>query len=213
MVNVADEKNLGIWGAVVALVGSFIPYAGSVISLVGFIMVLVALHRIGEKVGDDRPFKNYLYAVIASMSVLIIILVLAIGLFGISGMGLKTSESISGSVTVTPGENVAITHEYMEPETGFVMSIVGILLLVVLVVIVIAYFEMKAWSAMYEITGTKEFSDAANWFKWGAVTAIVLIGFLLILVAKIFVIMGFSNMPEEVGDKGTGEEHQEPFVW
>ncbi len=205
MVNVAGEKNLGMWGAVIALVGSFIPYVGIVISLVGFILVLVALHRVGEAVEDDRPFRNYLYAVITLMSVLILVLVVLLSLTGLASMGVQTSESFSGSTTVTPGENVVITQNYSGSNTGIVMSIFGMLLLVVAVAIVSAYFEMKAWSAMYEITGTKEFKDAASWFKWGAITAIIMVGLLLILVARIFVILGFNNMPEELnveGEKG-----------
>ncbi|WP_297499159.1 DUF996 domain-containing protein, partial [Thermococcus sp.] len=101
--------------------------------------------------------------------------------------------------------NVVITQNYSGSNTGIVMSIFGMLLLVVAVAIVSAYFEMKAWSAMYEITGTKEFKDAASWFKWGAITAIIMVGLLLILVARIFVILGFNNMPEELnveGEKG-----------
>ncbi|WP_297419813.1 DUF996 domain-containing protein [Thermococcus sp.] len=205
MVNVAGEKNLGMWGAVIALVGSFIPYVGIVISLVGFILVLVALHRVGEAVEDGRPFRNYLYAVITLMSVLILVLVVSLSLTGLASMGVQTSESFSGSTTVTPGENVVITQNYGGSNTGIVMSIFGMLLLVVAVAIVSAYFEMKAWSAMYEITGTKEFKDAASWFKWGAITTIILVGLLLILVARIFVILGFNNMPEELnveGEKG-----------
>jgi flagellar biosynthesis/type III secretory pathway M-ring protein FliF/YscJ len=87
--------------------------------------------------------------------------------------------------------------------------VVGSIFLVFIVVVIAAaigaYFEMRAWRAMYEITGTKSFDDAANWFKWGAITAIVIIGFLLMFIARIFVILGFSNMPEELEEKPQAE--------
>jgi len=35
LVNVRSEKNLGMWGTVLVLVGGLIPYAGSVLALVG----------------------------------------------------------------------------------------------------------------------------------------------------------------------------------
>lgn len=198
MVNVRSEKSLGMWGTVLVLVGGLIPYAGSVLALVGFILVLVALHGIGKAVGDNRPFRYYLYAAIVSMSVLIIDFLVFLGLAGIVGTGVHTSEGFSGQAPITPGENIAITHSYGGPASIGVVSVFGILLLVILMAVISAYFEMKAWGAMYEITGTKEFGDAANWFKWGAITAVVILGLLLILVARVLVILGFNNMPEEL---------------
>jgi uncharacterized membrane protein len=203
-VNVRSEKNLGMWGSILALLGGFIPYLGSVLALVGFILVLVSLHGIGKAVGDDRPFKNYLYALIAGIAVLIAIAFVVLAVFGLSSTGIAVHEEFSGPITVTPGETV-ITHEVESSPTLAIGMVALAFLLVVAVVIISAYFEMRAWSAMYEITGTKEFSDAANWFRWGAMTAIVLVGFLLILIARIFVILGFSNMPEELEEKGPAE--------
>jgi len=211
-VNVRSEKNLGMWGSILALLGGFIPYFGGVLALVGLILVLVALHGIGKATGDDRPFKNYLFAFIAGIAVLIAIAFVVLAVFGFSSMGIAVHEEFSRPITVTPGETV-ITHE-VESSPPLALGMVALVfLLVVAVVIISAYFEMRAWSAMYEITGTKEFSDAANWFKWGAMTAIVLIGFLLIFIARIFVILGFSNMPEEVGERNpAGIPMETPIV-
>ena len=198
-VNVRSEKNLGMWGSILGLLGVFIPYLGSILALVGFILVLVALHGIGRATGDERPFKNYLFAFIAGIAVLILFIFAIFATFGLTSSAVSIHGEFSGPITVTPGGSMDITHEYTEALPFAVIS--GIFLLVVLIAVVNAYFEMKAWRAMYEITGTKAFDDAANWFKWGAVTAIVLVGLLLMFIARIFVVLGFSNMPEELEEK------------
>ncbi|NJE30963.1 DUF996 domain-containing protein [Thermococcus sp. 18S1] len=177
VVDVSSEKSMGMWGAILSLVGSFVPYIGSVISLIGFVLMLLALKGISDAVGDERPFKNYLYGVIFAIGSLLVILALVFGTFALVPAGWRLSESA--------GIGLAITFFIL-----FVILIVGA-----------AYFQKRAWLAMYEITGTKEFKDAATWVWWGALTAVILIGFLLLLIARIFVIIAFNNMPKELGEE------------
>ena len=200
-VNVRSEKNLGMWGSILAIIGGFVPYVGSVLALVGLILVLVALHGIGNAVGDDRPFRNYLYAIIAAIAIVILLVAVFFTMFLSLSPEVHEEVHIEDIHTVGPGETL-ITHEIEDSPPELVLSSIALVFILVVVAVAIgAYFEMRAWEAMYEITGTKEFRDAANWFKWGAITAIVLIGFLLLFIARIFVILGFSNMPEELEEK------------
>ncbi|WP_232473415.1 DUF996 domain-containing protein [Thermococcus thioreducens] len=202
-VDVSSEKNLGLWGSIIGLVGAFVPYLGSVLALVGFILVLVALKGIGDKVKDDRPFKYYLLAFISAIGVVVIFaIVVFTSLFAFSGFGVI--EETHSLVTTPEGETVVMPpHEVQHSSPTFVIA--GVFLFFLVVMIVVAYFEMKTWGAMYEITGTKEFNDASTWYKWGAITAIILVGFLLMFIGRIFVILGFSNMPKELEQKGTGD--------
>ncbi len=200
-VNVRSEKNLGMWGSILALLGGFVPYIGSVLALVGLILVLVALHGIGNAVGDDRPFRNYIYAIIAIIAMVILLIVAFFTTFLSLTPAVHEEIHVEEMHAISPGETV-ITHEIEDSIPASVVgSIVLVFIMVAIATAVGAYFEMRAWRAMYEITGTKEFDDAANWFKWGAITAIVLIGFLLMFIARIFVILGFSNMPEELEER------------
>lgn len=197
MVDVSSEKNLGLWGSVLGLVGGFIPYLGTVLSLVGLVLVLVALHGIGKKLNDYRPFNNYLLAVVVGIGVLILGILVVFGVIAISTQGTSYEEYSSGDLTITPGESYE-TVEYPgwgEFEWGI---IIGFLVLVIVMAVINAFFQSRAWGAMHEITGVKEFGDAANWFRWGAFTAVVFVGLLLILIGHIFVILGFNNMPTEI---------------
>ncbi|MCD6373553.1 MAG: DUF996 domain-containing protein [Thermococcus sp.] len=188
-VNVSSEKNMGMWGAILGLVGGFIPYVGSVLSLVGFILMLLALKGISDAVNDERPFKNYLYGVIFAVGGLIIFVALLVGTFAL------------------------VPDEWHPSESAGMGLVILFFVLFVALIIGAAYFEKRAWLAMYEITGTKEFRDAATWTWWGALTAIVFIGLLLLLVARVFVIIAFNNMPGEIGEE-TGQTPTEEFaVW
>ncbi|WP_297463643.1 DUF996 domain-containing protein [Thermococcus sp.] len=197
-VNVRSEKNLGLWGSILSLLGVFVPYIGNVLSLVGLILVLVALHGIGKAVGDDRPFRYYLYAVLSWIAAIIVLVLVVLAMFLSTGPVLHWGISADGAI---PGEPWIgpMGHE-MEPHPWIGLGAVVLIILVLIIAVVVSvYFEIKTWRAMYEITGTKEFDEAATWFKWGAITLIFVVGLLLLLIAKIFVILGFSNMPEELG--------------
>lgn len=194
-IDVSGERNLGLWGSVLALLGGFVPYLRSVLGLIGFVMVLMALKGISDKVGDDRPFRNYLFVFVSGVAVVVLILFLIFG----SLSGLWRAEIHEETHWGAPGGSTSADYEMHVP----LPIISGIVLLFILMVIVMAYFEIKTWEAMYEITGTREFGDAANWFKWGAVTSIVLVGLLLLFIARIFVILGFHSMPDELEEKGT----------
>ena len=182
-VDVKTEKTLGLVGSVLTLVGGFlgvIPYVGVFMgstSLIGFVLVLIALKGIGDKFGDDRPFKYYLYSVIVAF-----VAVIALVIFVVMGI-----------LMLPEGE------EFSDP-----MAVMGIGLILAAFVIFVAlliigvYFEKQAWEAMYELTGVKEFHETAKWLWWGALTAIILVGLVLLLVASIFQIIAFANLPEEL---------------
>ncbi|WP_456423872.1 DUF996 domain-containing protein [Thermococcus sp.] len=195
-IDVSSEKNLGLWGSIIGLIGAFVPYLGRVLALVGFILVLVALKGIGDKVNDDRPFKYYLFAFISAIGVAILFsIAILTSLFAFSGPGVIGETHFS--VITSEGETFIMPpHEVQHSSPTFLIA--GIFLFFIVIMMIIAYFEMKTWDAMYDITGTKEFREASNWYKWGAITAIILVGILLMLLGKIFVILGFSNMPSEL---------------
>jgi len=169
--NLRSEKTLGLIGSVLVLLGvlGIVPYIGvpiGTVSLVGTLLILVALHGIGNKLGDERPFRNYLYSVVLGFAALVIPLVLL----------------LIGALN--------------DLEVGLVVAAVAMIALV----IASAHYARKAWTAMYEITGTKEFLDAAKWTWWGALTIPLIIGLLLLLIANIFLVLAFANMPEELGE-------------
>ncbi|NJE42307.1 DUF996 domain-containing protein [Thermococcus sp. GR6] len=186
-IDVKNEKNFGLWGSILALVAAFmgaIPYIGvfgSTLSLIAFILVLLALKGIGNKVGDERPFKYYLYSVIVAIAGVVFAIVLI----------------LIGAITLPKG---GMNEPY---ETfGIGMVLLGIILIIAVFILAV-YFQKQAWEVMYEITGVEEFQKTAKWLWWGALTLIILIGSILLLIAAIYQIIAFSNMPEELEFRGT----------
>ncbi len=197
-VDIRSERNLGLIGSILAIVSGFfgvVPYVGmfgSALSLVAFILILLALKGIGDKVGDDRPFRYYLYGVIVAFAGIILAVILVV-----LGLVFMPSRHMSYEIT------------HIEAAAGF--AVFGVVFLMALIIIGIAvltaYFQKQAWEAMYEITGVREFHETAKWLWWGALTLIVVVGAILLLIAAIYQIIAFSNLPEvlEVGGESRGE--------
>ncbi|WP_457752454.1 DUF996 domain-containing protein [Thermococcus sp.] len=187
-VELKTEKTLGLVGSILILVGGFvgvIPYIGAfmgTVSLVGLILVLISLKGIGDKLGDDRPFRYYLYSVIVAFvgAIILIVFVLA-------------------GVLMLPG------HErFSDPFAWMGLGmIISAFVLFVVFLIVGVYFEKQAWESVYELTGVREFHDTAKWLWWGALTAIILIGLLFLLIAAIYQIIAFANLPESIETERT----------
>ena len=196
MVDLRSERNLGLVGSVLVLVGGFIgviPYMGAfkgALSLVGEILVLIALKGIGDKLGDDRPFRYYLYSVVVFFAgLLLAVILMIVGVFSLSGSTMAFGHPLRSAMGVFGATMVALGG----------LAVVAVLILGV-------YFAIKAWRAAYEVTGVEEFNQVATWTKWGVITLIIFVGVMLLLIAAVYQIIAFANLPEELGpprDTGT----------
>jgi len=189
-VDIHTEKKLGLLGSVIALIGGVInraflhvPYLWHSISpvmLIACILLLISLRGISSKTSDSRPFNNYLIS--SATWVFFNIAATAVFLAGISRI---TNELNLGTDSV----NILYIHDPIAR-----IFIISAIFLVLVGLSISFYFEKKTWWTMYEITGIKEFDNAATWFKWGTLTTIVFIGFLFVFIARVFVIIAFNKM-------------------
>ena len=193
--DVRREKSLGLVGSILLIVGGFlgvIPYVGAFLgttSLIGQVLILIALKGLGDKLGDDRPFRYYLYSV-----------VIAIGLAAISIV------LILVGILSAPG-----FVDHPEGLNAIGIGMIGAALLLIIAGAIIGiYFTIKAWRATYEITHVEEFKKTANFLMWGAITLIILVGVILLLVAAVYQILAFANMPEELNVRGDKEPEEVP---
>ncbi len=193
--DVRREKSLGLVGSILLIVGGFlgvIPYVGAFLgttSLIGQVLILIALKGLGDKLGDDRPFRYYLYSV-----------VIAIGLTAVSIV------LILVGVLSAPG-----FVDHPEGLNAIGIGMIGAALLLIIAGAIIGiYFTIKAWRATYEITHVEEFKKTADFLMWGAITLIILVGVILLLVAAVYQILAFANMPEELNVRGDKEPEEVP---
>ena len=184
---------MGGVGSILVLL-SFVPYVGFILGLAGFVMVLLAVKQISEVVKDKEIFHNVLMAVIFQIVGSVISVLVVIGSFfafvGSQAMMAPFGSSFDGFGG--PGILGA----------GAVMAVLGSLLagLVAMwiVLIIAARFLRKGYERIADKTGTETFRSVGRWYYYGAWLAIVLVGFvlILILIAAILQIVAFFSLPE-----------------
>ena len=107
-----NAKMFGGIGSILMLVGFFIPSIGLIVTLVGAILVIIAVKQISEELKDDDIFKNYLmYFIlfIISLAALFSILLLTAGAaFSGSLTDILSSQTGGGFDPSTITENMDI---------------------------------------------------------------------------------------------------------
>ncbi len=202
VIDISSERNLGLVGSLLAL-AAFIPKIGGIISLLSPILILISLNGIGNKLGDEGPFKDYLKGFIIGL------------VLGFIGGALIISAAL---ISFQSPEQFPMHFTYDEGHGGLTDKgealILSGLIIVLLAIILAAYFEKKAWMGMYRITGVKEFENTAKFLWWGVLTLVILVGVILLLVAWVYQIIAFSNLPRQIRKKSPSlEESFEEVVW
>jgi uncharacterized membrane protein len=160
-VSLDSNKTLGGIGAILLA----IPF----LSLIGIILVLIAMKGMGEYYNDDDIFKNALYGFIFGF-VGVVALVAVILMFAF------------GFATISP---------FITPFAGFGLFILAIIVLYGFSLIA-AIFYKKSFDNLSEKSGEQMFSTAGLILLIGA--AIPIIGEILKFVAWILAAVGFFNV-------------------
>ena len=63
MATLEQARTFGGIGSILMIL-TIVPFAGPILGIIGFVLVLIAVKYISEIVGDPSIFKNYLIAVI-----------------------------------------------------------------------------------------------------------------------------------------------------
>lgn len=187
MQNIAQKelsraKTLGGVGAILTLL-LFVPYyIGSVLVIIGWIMILIAVKDISEAVQDRSIHNNALVsAILAIIGAVTFAVVVAAAFFAILGLG--TFPTTAGST----------------PPTGFfgilAAALVG-LAAVWVIGIVGSYFLYKSFKGISAKLPVGLFGTGALLYFIGSILTIILIGFILIFIAQILFIVAFFSIPD-----------------
>ena len=170
--DIKDAKLMGGIGSILALL-SFIPKAGWIISLVGFILVIIAIKKLTDATNRDDVFNDYLKGAIINIVGSIII------------------AFVGGAFVI-----MAIMRRHAGvPNFG---AIVIFLLIASIVMIIGTYFMKKGLFGLSEATGEKNFATAGNLLFWGAILLIIVIGGIVSLIGYIFQIIAFFSLPDTI---------------
>jgi uncharacterized membrane protein len=169
MASLSQAKTLGGVGAILI----FIPF----VSIVGYILIILAIRDISQDMKDKSIFNNVVIAAVT----------------GIIG-------AVAGAAVFIFG---AATSVFTGGVSAFAGIIVG-LLIVWVFLIISAIFLRKAYNSISMELGVKMFGTAATLYLVGAVLTIVLVGFLVLFIAQILQAVAYFQIPDVAPMQGAG---------
>jgi uncharacterized membrane protein len=185
MASLSQAKTLGAVGSILVLLTA-VPTAGSLLGIVGFVMMLLAIKDISEVVGDRSIFNNMLVAVGLAIVAIVVGTLVVVGSV-LRFVGLK-------ALNIGPNFNPSTVP------TGDWVGLVGSILLGLAVVWVImlvsAVYVRRTYQSMASKLGVANFGTAGLLYLIGAATTIILVGFVLLLVAQVMVMVAFFSIEE-----------------
>jgi len=187
MSSISQAKTLGEVGSLLVVL-ALIPGIGWLIGLIGFILVLIAIKYISDSLADGSIFNNMIISVITAIAGFIVGgLFIFATVFSFIGL----NWSVPNLVPIVPPSNI--------PPGDIIRLILAILTGLAVVwacFIVSAIFLRKSYRAISMKLNVGMFSTAATLYLVGAVTTIVVIGFVILIVAEILQIVAFFSMSE-----------------
>jgi len=170
--DIKSAGTLGLVGIMLMLVG-LIPYT-EVLSIVGLILVLIALNKLSKAYGNDAIWRNALYGFVMGI-VGAVVLVIAVFVY------------------IIP----IFTMNALSPY-GFGLSILVffvVLWIIAYVFVILEYrFFRDAYRELARSSGINDFNDAAKWYWYGALLFIIIVGAILILVGHVYALLGYNKL-------------------
>lgn len=195
-----SSKTLGGIGSILLLIGVIPfgqPYLG-VIALIGFILVLVALHGLANFYKENGIFNSALYGFIAAIMGVVAAVVAAVYVIFYTSILTDFLHQIypgwngswSSLVGLTPNTS-NITTSDLTPVLGAVFSVLAILWIFLMIS---AYFNRRSLKTLSAKANVGLFSTAGLVLIIGAVLAIILIGLVLMWIAVLLMAIAFFQI-------------------
>jgi len=162
-----DAKTLGVIGSILLLIPG--------VSIVGYILILIASKYISDDLGDKSIFNNMLYAVIT-------------GIVGVA---------IGISVIFTSTLFSAFSVAAMSPNIiSMIMGILVGLAVMWIFLIISSIFIRRAYNTIATRLNVNWFKTAGTLYFVGALLTIVLVGLIVLFIAYIIQIIAFFSIQE-----------------
>jgi uncharacterized membrane protein len=193
MVDFDKGRTLGLAGSILVLVAIIFWFItgplGSLLQLVGLILILISLHTFSNIYGERIIFRDALLSVLIGYGLPLVALIILLILFGFT---------ILTARPIPPGPPGRIEDFFGAQIAGALVVLVLIMVLVLLIAFVVsAYLWYRALNTLYLRSGEKLFRWAGlSYLAFavslivGVVTAVILVGLLVILVG---VLLGLAS--------------------
>ncbi|MCD6171975.1 MAG: DUF996 domain-containing protein [Thermoplasmata archaeon] len=181
--NLSQAKVYGGIGAILSLIGGVVPYAGGVLAIIGVILILIAVKKISDETRDEAIFKNYFISFIMGLVAIAVTIVSFIAIIGMDVF-----------FHVDKLEEFLKAHSLVHLIAALIIAFIVLWIFE----IVSAVFLKNSYYAIAEYTKVDLFRTTGLLYFIGALTLIVLIGFLILLIAKILEIIAYFSLPERM---------------
>jgi len=186
----------GLIGSILGVLAGFtlfIPHVGVYgigVGLAGFILVLLAVREVANATSRAEIFKYYLYALIINVVATVIIvaslLAFLASVFLIVG--------IKGEIPPP------VSHPYMTDMSavyGILAWIILLFITIIVCLILSTYYVKKSYYIIAEEVGVDMFRTTGLLYFLGAILSIVIVGLVILFIAKILEIIAWANLPEK----------------
>ena len=176
MATLSQAKTLGGVGSILI----FIPF----ISLIGYILMIIAVKQISDDLQDGSIFNNILIAAVTG-----IVGAIAGAFFILASVG------AIAKVSTTAG---------LGAERGAFLGVLGGLLVVWIFLVISAVFLRRCYDTVSERLGVSTFNTAATLYLVGAALTIVFVGFIILFIAEVIQAVAFFSIPDRPPGPGVG---------
>ena len=156
-----------------------------IVSFVGVILFLIAMHNLSEYYKAPGIFRNALWSFLTNIMGGVVLVVILIALTFSMISALKSATSLSGL------------------GVKFLVDVVVILVAAFVVSIVSALLYMRAFNKLGDKSGVHSFRTAGTLYLIGTALTIVLVGPLIVWISWIFAVSGFSSLKPQTGETTT----------
>jgi len=195
------NKTLGGVGALLMVISPFSGFVagtfGSILGLIGIILVLIAVKGLADHYNEGGIFNNTLYGVILTIvggvvfgATIVLGAVDMLSDLDIDLTTLSTNATAISAVDWQEAINFDVIMDYI------VIVLAGLLVFFVFAVIA-AIFYRKSLKSLSEKTGVGLFGTTGLILLIGAVLTIILVGFLLLWIALILLTVAFFSIKPE----------------
>ena len=170
-----------------------------IVAFAGFILFVVAMHRLSDYYNEPGIYRNTLYGFIINIVGVIIALIFYVALIITTA-----THSVAQSNTQTTVATPIPTVPPILNSLGLIISIILVLLVVTVVIgILSAIFYMRAFSKLGEKSGVENFKTTGLLYLLGVALAIVGVGALLMWIAWILALIGFRSLKPKISETST----------
>lgn len=209
--NFDTSKYLGGVGAILLFIGVLVPSQsiyGSVLPLIGLILVIIGLKGLADYYKDTSIFSNFLYGTITGIVGIIVTVVVAFYVVLLSLLQVIFPGWTFGDwATIQTLSPTMPTPEQIIPLAG---GFIAVLVILFVFAVIAAFLMNKSLKTLSKKSSVGLFATAGTLLLIGAILTIILIGYLLIWIAMILLAIAFFTLKPLPPQAATATTTQPP---